>query len=132
MHVIAGIARGCGWQHIGAYVNLGAFYLCGIPVAAALGFKTQLRGRGLWIGIQIGASVQTILLCIITSCTNWEKQVSPPLLSLDAFDLSLVQDFHLLCLVAKMFGLKEKKSWDYLTIIVIINQNYNILDGYML
>ena len=132
MHVISGIARGCGWQHIGAYVNLGAFYLCGIPVAAALGFRTQLRGRGLWIGIQIGAFVQTILLCIITSCTNWKKQVSPALLSLDAFDLSLVQDFHLLCLVAKMFGLKEKKSWDYLTIIVIINQNYNILDGYML
>jgi hypothetical protein len=97
-----------------------------------LGFRTQLRGRGLWIGIQIGASVQTILLCIITSCTNWEKQVSLALFSLDAFDLSLVQDFHLLCLVAKMFGLKEKKSWDYLTIIVIINQNYNILDGYML
>jgi hypothetical protein len=130
--IISGIARGCGWQHIGAYVNLGAFYLCGIPVAATLGFRTQLRGRGLWIGIQIGASVQTILLCIITSCTNWEKQVSLALFSHDAFDLSLVQDFHLLYLVAKMFGLKKKKSWDYLTIIVIINQNYNILDCYML
>ena len=129
MCVISGIARGCGWQHIGAYVNLGAFYLCGIPVAAALGFRTQLRGRGLWIGIQIGAFVQTILLCIITSCTNWKKQVSPALLSLDAFDLSLAQDVHLLCLVAKMFALKETKSWDYLTIIVIINHNYNILDG---
>ncbi|KAE8077229.1 hypothetical protein FH972_015809 [Carpinus fangiana] len=99
--VLSGIARGCGWQHIGAYVNLGAFYLCGIPIAAALGFRTQLRGRGLWIGIQIGASVQTILLCIITSCTNWEKQVSLALFSLDAFDLSLVQDFHLLCLASK-------------------------------
>ncbi|KAE8077228.1 hypothetical protein FH972_015808 [Carpinus fangiana] len=73
---IQGVLSGCGWQHIGAYVNLGAFYLCGIPVAAALGFRTQLRGRGLWIGTQIGASVQTILLCIITSCTNWEKQAS--------------------------------------------------------
>jgi hypothetical protein len=94
-----------------------------------LGFRTQLRGRGLWIGIQIGASVQTILLCIITSCTNWEKQVFPALLSLDAFDLCLAQDVHLLYLVAKMFGLKETKSWDYLTIIVIINHNYNILEG---
>lgn len=94
MCVISGVARGCGWQHIGAYVNLGAFYLCGIPVAAALGFLTRLRGRGLWIGIQTGAFIQTILLSIITSCTNWEKQVS-----LDAFDLSLAQDFHLLCLV---------------------------------
>ncbi|KAB1205629.1 MATE efflux family protein 5 [Morella rubra] len=74
--VLSGIARGSGWQHIGAYVNLGAFYLCGIPVAAILGFWTPLRGRGLWIGIQIGAFVQTLLLSIVTSCTNWEKQAS--------------------------------------------------------
>ncbi|XP_075635778.1 protein DETOXIFICATION 12-like [Castanea sativa] len=74
--VFSGVARGCGWQHIGAYVNLGAFYLCGIPVAAVLGFMTNLRGRGLWIGIQTGAFVQTVMLSIITSCINWEKQAS--------------------------------------------------------
>ncbi|KAF7123952.1 hypothetical protein RHSIM_Rhsim12G0089100 [Rhododendron simsii] len=72
--VLSGVARGCGWQHIGAYVNLGAFYLVGIPMAATLAFWVQLRGKGLWIGIQAGAVVQTILLSIITSCTNWEKQ----------------------------------------------------------
>nr|XP_023892684.1 protein DETOXIFICATION 12-like [Quercus suber] len=74
--VLSGVARGCGWQHIGAYVNLGAFYLCGIPAAAVLGFMTNLRGRGLWIGIQTGAFVQTVMLSIITSCINWEKQAS--------------------------------------------------------
>ncbi|KAK9934656.1 hypothetical protein M0R45_021792 [Rubus argutus] len=74
--VLSGIARGCGWQHIGAYINLGAFYLCGIPVAATLAFLVQLRGRGLWIGIQVGAFVQTTLLAFVTTCTNWEKQAS--------------------------------------------------------
>ncbi|GMY18483.1 protein DETOXIFICATION 12-like [Fagus crenata] len=74
--VLAGVARGSGWQHLGAYVNLGAFYLCGIPVAAVLGFLTKLRGKGLWIGIQIGSFVQTVMLSIITSCTNWEIQAS--------------------------------------------------------
>ncbi|KAL3751302.1 hypothetical protein ACJRO7_012166 [Eucalyptus globulus] len=74
--VLSGIARGCGWQHIGAYVNLGAFYLCGIPVAATLGFWVGLRGVGLWIGIQVGAIVQTSLLSIVTCCTNWEKLAS--------------------------------------------------------
>ncbi|KAL5553343.1 hypothetical protein UlMin_040744 [Ulmus minor] len=74
--VLSGVARGCGWQHIGAYVNLGAFYLCGIPVAAFLAFWVNLRGKGLWIGIQVGAFVQTVLLSIVTSCTNWEKQAS--------------------------------------------------------
>ncbi|KAJ7943066.1 Protein DETOXIFICATION [Quillaja saponaria] len=68
--VLSGIVRGCGWQKVGAYVNLVAFYLCGIPIAAALGFWVQLRGKGLWIGIQIGAFCQTALLTLITSCTN--------------------------------------------------------------
>ena len=92
MFVHSGVARGTGWQHIGAYVNLGAYYLCGIPVAVVLGFMTKLRGKGLWIGIQTGVAIQTIVLCIIISCTNWEKQVYPPLLFLDAYDLSLAQD----------------------------------------
>ncbi|KAG6573927.1 Protein DETOXIFICATION 12, partial [Cucurbita argyrosperma subsp. sororia] len=72
--VLSGVARGCGWQHIGAYVNLGAFYLCGVPVAAILAFLVHLRGRGLWIGIQTGAFVQTALLSFITSRINWEEQ----------------------------------------------------------
>ncbi|XP_057529575.1 protein DETOXIFICATION 12-like [Amaranthus tricolor] len=71
--VFSGIARGCGWQHIGAFVNLAAFYLFGIPVAAILGFWVHMRGRGLWVGILSGAVVQTTLLAIITSCTNWEE-----------------------------------------------------------
>lgn len=71
--VLSGVARGCGWQHIGAFINLGAFYLCGIPVAATLAFWLQLRGRGLWIGIQTGALLQTTLLCVMTGFTNWEK-----------------------------------------------------------
>ncbi|KAA3482839.1 protein DETOXIFICATION 12-like isoform X1 [Gossypium australe] len=72
--VLSGVARGCGWQHIGAYVNLGAFYLVGIPVAAILAFWLQLKGVGLWIGVQSGAFTQTILLAIVTSCINWENQ----------------------------------------------------------
>ncbi|RDY01668.1 Protein DETOXIFICATION 12, partial [Mucuna pruriens] len=72
--VLAGVARGCGWQHIGVYVNLGAFYLCGIPVAASLAFLAKLGGKGLWIGVQVGAFVQCILLSTITSCINWEQQ----------------------------------------------------------
>ncbi|GMH20312.1 hypothetical protein Nepgr_022153 [Nepenthes gracilis] len=74
--VLSGVARGCGWQHVGAVVNLGAFYLFGIPIAAVLGFWMQWRGRGIWIGIQLGASLQTALLSIITFCINWEKQAT--------------------------------------------------------
>ncbi|PRQ38512.1 putative multi antimicrobial extrusion protein [Rosa chinensis] len=73
--VLSGVARGSGWQHLGAYVNLGAFYLVGLPVAMVLGFPVHLRGKGLWIGIVVGSAVQSTLLGCITCFTNWTKQV---------------------------------------------------------
>ncbi|PWA91966.1 MATE efflux family protein [Artemisia annua] len=73
---LSGVARGVGWQHLGAYINLAAFYLAGIPVAAFLGFWTSLRGVGLWIGILVGASIQLTLLSVVTICTNYEKQAT--------------------------------------------------------
>ncbi|KAL2531623.1 MATE efflux family protein [Abeliophyllum distichum] len=72
--VLSGVARGCGWQQIGAYVNLGAYYLVGIPVAFVLGFIVHLKGKGLWIGMVTGATVQSFLFSLITSLTDWEKQ----------------------------------------------------------
>ncbi|XP_020683684.1 protein DETOXIFICATION 14-like [Dendrobium catenatum] len=72
--VMSGIARGCGRQKIGACVNLGAFYLAGIPIAVVLGFLLRIGGKGLWIGILSGATIQTILLGVITTFTNWQQQ----------------------------------------------------------
>ncbi|KAI3990764.1 hypothetical protein MKX01_029949 [Papaver californicum] len=74
--VIVSVAKGCGWQHIAAYVNLGSFYLGGIPIALLLGFFLQLRGRGLWLwlGIMAGSLIQTAILSIITARTNWQNQ----------------------------------------------------------
>ncbi|MCQ6513430.1 hypothetical protein NPN18_27095, partial [Vibrio parahaemolyticus] len=46
---MSGIARGCGWQHLGAYVNLGSFYLLGIPMAILLGFVLHMGAKGLWM-----------------------------------------------------------------------------------
>lgn len=71
--VLSGVARGCGWQHLGAYVNLGAFYLVGIPVALFFGFTMQLRGMGFWIGMIAGGATQVTLLSVITATTKWDK-----------------------------------------------------------
>jgi len=38
-------------QHLGAYVNLAAYYVLRIPIVSILGFWAELRGKGLWIGI---------------------------------------------------------------------------------
>uniref|UniRef100_A0ACD5XIN9 Uncharacterized protein n=1 Tax=Avena sativa TaxID=4498 RepID=A0ACD5XIN9_AVESA len=71
--VLSGVARGGGWQHLGAYVNLGAFYLVGIPVALFFGFAMQLRGMGFWIGMIAGGAIQVTLLSVITATTKWDK-----------------------------------------------------------
>lgn len=41
----AGVARGCGWQHWGAWTNLGAYYIVGLPAAITLAFHYHLNGR---------------------------------------------------------------------------------------
>ncbi|KZV53883.1 MATE efflux family protein 5-like [Dorcoceras hygrometricum] len=72
---LSGVARGSGWQHLGAYVNLGAYYLVGIPVSLLLGFVWHFGGKGLWSGLIAGATVQSSLLALITFRTDWKKQV---------------------------------------------------------
>uniref|UniRef100_A0A0D3FUV3 Protein DETOXIFICATION n=1 Tax=Oryza barthii TaxID=65489 RepID=A0A0D3FUV3_9ORYZ len=70
----SGVARGCGWQKVGAIVNLGAYYLVGIPAALCFAFVYHLGGMGLWLGIMCALIVQMLLLLAITVCTNWEKE----------------------------------------------------------
>ncbi|XP_010492528.1 PREDICTED: protein DETOXIFICATION 14 [Camelina sativa] len=72
--VLSGVARGSGRQDIGAYVNLAAYYLCGIPTAILLAFRFKMGGRGLWIGITVGSFVQAVLLGLIVILTNWKQQ----------------------------------------------------------
>ncbi|PWA90664.1 MATE efflux family protein [Artemisia annua] len=72
--ILSGVARGTGWQHIGAYINLGSYYLVGIPMALVLGFVLHLNGKGLWSGLIIGIVMQCIMLTLVTCFTNWEKQ----------------------------------------------------------
>ncbi|CAI0450947.1 unnamed protein product [Linum tenue] len=72
--VLSGVARGSGWQYIGAYVNLGAYYGVGMPVAVLMCFVFHLEGKGLWVGILTASTLQAVLLAFITAFTNWDRQ----------------------------------------------------------
>lgn len=39
------MARGCGWQRVVTLINLGTFYLIGMPIAAFCGFKLKLYAK---------------------------------------------------------------------------------------
>ncbi|KAG2709479.1 hypothetical protein I3760_05G241600 [Carya illinoinensis] len=51
--VLSGAARGCGWQNLCAFINLGAYYV------------------GLWMGIISALSVQVIALITVNRYTDW-------------------------------------------------------------
>ncbi|KAH0704550.1 protein DETOXIFICATION 16-like [Solanum tuberosum] len=72
--VLSGTARGCGWQKLGAQVNLVAYYVVGLPCAVILTFVFHFGAKGLWTGIISGSGLQALLYILITLRINWELQ----------------------------------------------------------
>ncbi|KAI3961265.1 hypothetical protein MKX01_006979 [Papaver californicum] len=58
--VLSGTIRGCGRQIIGAFINLGAYYLVGIPSAIVFAFVLHVGGE--------------VSLLIVTLRTDWEQE----------------------------------------------------------
>ncbi|KAG4388458.1 hypothetical protein GLYMA_09G178800v4 [Glycine max] len=69
-----GVARGCGWQKLGAYVNLGSYYFLGVPFSVVSAFVFHMKGQGLFLGILIALIVQVVCFLLVTLRANWEKE----------------------------------------------------------
>ncbi|KNA08147.1 hypothetical protein SOVF_165200 isoform A, partial [Spinacia oleracea] len=72
--VLSGTVRGCGKQKIGAFINLGAYYIIGIPFAVLLAFVFHVGGKGLWLGIICALIVQVVSLFVLTVRTDWDHE----------------------------------------------------------
>ncbi|KAG4984159.1 hypothetical protein AAZX31_10G219900 [Glycine max] len=73
--VVSGVAIGGGWQALVAYINIGCYYLFGLPLGFLLGYEANLGVEGLWGGMICGIVIQTLLLLLILYKTNWKKEV---------------------------------------------------------
>ncbi|KAJ4977588.1 hypothetical protein NE237_008368 [Protea cynaroides] len=73
--VLSGVAVGCGWQKFVAIVNVGCYYIVGIPSGAILGFKLNFGAKGIWSGMLGGTAIQTIILLWVTYRTDWKTEV---------------------------------------------------------
>ncbi|PSS34303.1 Protein DETOXIFICATION like [Actinidia chinensis var. chinensis] len=73
--VISGVAVGGGWQALVAYINLGCYYIFGLPLGYFLGYVMELGVKGLWDGMIAGTALQTLILCFVLYKTNWNKEV---------------------------------------------------------
>lgn len=72
--VLSGAARGCGWQNLCVYINLGAYYVVGIPAAVPFAFTLHVGGMGLWMGIICALFVQVTALVAVNARTNWHQE----------------------------------------------------------
>ncbi|WCJ27661.1 MATE efflux family protein [Euphorbia peplus] len=73
--VLTGVAVGAGRQSMVAYINIGSYYIVGVPLGVVLGYVANLQIQGIWIGMIVGVVMQVIVLGYITSTTDWNEQV---------------------------------------------------------
>ncbi|KAK8298184.1 hypothetical protein V6Z12_D05G238100 [Gossypium hirsutum] len=69
--VLSGVAVGSGWQSVMAFVNIGSYYLVGVPLGVLFGWL-QFGITGIWAGMLCGTVVQTLILAVITMKCKWE------------------------------------------------------------
>ncbi|KAK8586664.1 hypothetical protein V6N13_085691 [Hibiscus sabdariffa] len=73
--ILSGVAVGSGWQSYVAYINLGCYYLIGVPLGLFMGWGFNLGVMGIWAGMIFGGTaVQTVILAIITMRCDWDKE----------------------------------------------------------
>ena len=61
------MAVGCGWQAFVAYVNVGCYYIIGVPLGAVLGFKFNL-GAKVYLYIYIYVCICTYIFKKLNLC----------------------------------------------------------------
>ncbi|XP_074572727.1 protein DETOXIFICATION 52-like [Curcuma longa] len=69
-----GVLRGSARPSRAAHVNLGAFYLVGMPVAVGLGFWLGMGFVGLWMGLLAAQVCCAGLMLHAVGTTDWEAQ----------------------------------------------------------
>ncbi|XP_008804797.1 protein DETOXIFICATION 27-like [Phoenix dactylifera] len=72
--VLSGVAVGSGWQAMVAYVNIGSYYLIGVPLGVLMGWLFNLGVLGIWGGMIGGTAVQTLILAFLTIRCDWDKE----------------------------------------------------------
>ncbi|XP_031107852.1 protein DETOXIFICATION 27-like isoform X2 [Ipomoea triloba] len=72
--ILSGVAVGSGWQAYVAYINLGCYYLFGVPFGLILGWVFNKGVMGVWGGMIGGTALQTLVLAVITIRTDWNNE----------------------------------------------------------
>ncbi|PAN36741.1 hypothetical protein PAHAL_6G306600 [Panicum hallii] len=74
--VISGVAVGGGWQGLVAYINLGCYYIFGLPLGYLLGYQLNYGVGGIWSGMLCGIALQTLILLAVVWRTDWKAEAA--------------------------------------------------------
>ncbi|KAF9668297.1 hypothetical protein SADUNF_Sadunf15G0114200 [Salix dunnii] len=69
-----GVLRGTARPKVGANINLGCFYLVGMPVAVWLGFFAGFDFEGLWVGLLAAQGSCVVTMLFVLARTDWESE----------------------------------------------------------
>ena len=64
MAINIGAARGCGWQKLCSFINLGAYYVVGIPSAVLFAFIFRIGGMVGFLFLSFSLTLKYILLVV--------------------------------------------------------------------
>ncbi|XP_051142436.1 protein DETOXIFICATION 49-like [Andrographis paniculata] len=67
-----GVLRGTARPKVGANINLGCFYLIGMPVAVGLAFVYKMDFQGLWLGLLAAQASCMATMMVVLLRTDWE------------------------------------------------------------
>ncbi|KAE9607725.1 putative multi antimicrobial extrusion protein [Lupinus albus] len=71
---VCGVLRGTARPKFGANINLGCFYLVGMPIAVWLSFFAGFDFKGLWLGLLAAQFSCMITMLFVLARTDWEGQ----------------------------------------------------------
>ncbi|KAL8250166.1 hypothetical protein R6Q59_033859 [Mikania micrantha] len=69
-----GVLRATARPKIGANINLGCFYLMGMPVAVVLGFFMGFDFEGLWLRMLASQMCCVVAMLVVLGRTKWKLE----------------------------------------------------------
>ncbi|XP_062120524.1 protein DETOXIFICATION 49-like [Humulus lupulus] len=69
-----GVLRGTARPKVGAHINLGCFYMVGMPVALILSFFAGFDFKGLWLGLMAAQGCSTLTMLVVLGRTDWNSE----------------------------------------------------------
>ncbi|KAL2547130.1 MATE efflux family protein [Forsythia ovata] len=73
-YALTGVATGAGWQVPVAYINVGCYFLLGVPLGVLMAYKFKMGIKGIWNGMLLGLCLQSCLLLRMICVANWNKE----------------------------------------------------------